>query len=245
MSEVCPNCSAQLVGHYCHDCGQRRIDGRLTVLAFLVDVRKRVFRFDKAFATTFWGLIRSPAAVVVDFLEGRRGRILDPIHYFISTVFVQFVLAALVRAVAPMIGRDSALAWLARLGGVVAIKVLVIFWMASLWRLLFKPQRYNLAEIYVFATYAFGTTGLLLAALPLIDLSVPTPLGDNPIVVSSVALAIEWAYISYAVCQFARLPAWQSVLRVGVVLTLGYGALTAAVGVERILGLLQPPMASG
>lgn len=187
-------------------------------------------------------MIRSPGAVAVDFLEGRRGRLLDPIQYFISGVFVQFVLAAFVRVVAPIISRDSALGWLAQVGGVVAVKVLVIFWMASLWRVLFKPLRYNLAEIHVFATYAFGTTGLLLTALPLIDLSVPAPLGESPIVVSAVALAIEWAYISYAVCQFARLPAWQSALRVGVVLALGYGTLTAIVGLERALALFQPPM---
>jgi hypothetical protein len=182
---------------------------------------------------------------VIDYLEGRRRASIDPLHYFISSVFVQFVIAAFTRVVAPLISRDSALGWLAQIGGVVAIKILIIFWMASIWRLLFNPIRYNLAEIYVFATYVFGTTGLLWAVVPLVDLLVPLSLGQSPLVVSGVTLGIELVYTSYAVFQFARLPAWQSVLRVGTVLTLGYGSLVAMVGVERAIVLLLPPMPVG
>ena len=34
-----------------------------------------------------------------------RAGILDPIHYFISSVFIQFVIAALTRAIAPLVER--------------------------------------------------------------------------------------------------------------------------------------------
>jgi uncharacterized protein DUF3667 len=242
MSERCPNCSTSLVGEYCHACGQRRIDGRLTVKAFLADVTRRVFRFDKAFVLTFWRLLREPGALVADYLEGRRQLVLDPIHFFISSVFVQFMIAAFTRSVAPLVFRTPALGWLERLGGVVAVKILVIFWMVSIWRLLFRPIRYNLAEVYVFATYVFGSTGLLWAVVPIIDLIVPVPLGANRLIVASVTLAIELVYTSYAVAQFARLPLAQSVLRVGAVLALGYGVLIGLVGVERAFVLLFPPM---
>ena len=146
MPERCPNCSTQLVGEYCHGCGQRRIDGRLTLRAFLDDVRRRVFRFDGLFAVTFSRMLREPGTLVVDYLEGRRRALIDPLHYFISSLFVQFVIAAFTRWVAPLISRESALGWLAQLGGVVAIKIFIIFWMASIWRLLFNPIRYNLAS---------------------------------------------------------------------------------------------------
>ncbi len=241
MSDRCPNCGTALAGEYCHGCGQRRLE-RLTVREFIGDVLKRVFRFDKAFAVTFWEMLRWPGRLVVDHLEGRRRGRVEPIYYFISSVFVQFVIAAFTRAVAPFVARASALGWLEQLGGVVAVKILVIFWMASIWRVLFGTVRFNLAEVYVFATYVFGTTGLLWAAVPLVDLIAPWPLGASPLAVSAVTLGIELVYTSYAVAQFARLPLWYSVLRVGVVLALGYCVLVALVGIERTIVLLLPPM---
>jgi uncharacterized protein DUF3667 len=242
MSQQCPNCGTALVGDYCHGCGQRRIVDRLTVGDFLGDVGRRVFRFDVAFARTFWGMLRAPGTLVDDYLSGRRARLVDPIHFFISSVFIQVLINAFTRAVAPLLLRTSALSWIERLGGVVAVKILVIFWMASIWHLLFRPVRYNLAEIYVFATYVFGATGLLWAVVPLIDLLVPAPLGASPLVVSSITLAIEVGYTSYAVAHFARLPLWNSALRVSAVLAVGYGALVGLVGLDRAIVLLLPPM---
>jgi hypothetical protein len=242
MSEHCPNCLTPLLGEFCHACGQRRIAARLTVQAFVDDVARRVFRFDRAFVRTAWGMLRSPGASVTDFIEGRRGRLLDPLHFFISSVFAQFVIAAATRALAPLVFRESALGWLERLGGIVAVKIMIIFLVASIWRLLFRQIRYNLAEIYVFATYVFGTTGLLWAFVPIVDVAIPYPLGADSLVVSAVTVGIELAYTSYAVTQFSRLPAWQSVLRVAVVLAVGYGSLVAVVGIERAVALLLPPM---
>jgi hypothetical protein len=245
MSEHCPNCLTPLVGEFCHACGQRRLAQRLTVRAYIDDVLRRVFRFDRAFVHTAWGMLRAPGASVANFIEGRRGRMLDPLHFFISSVFIQFVIAGVTRAIAPLVFRESALGWLERLGGVVAFKILIIFWVASIWRLLFRQIRYNLAEIYVFATYVFGTTGLLWAVVPIIDLIMPLPLGRDPIVVAGVTVGIELAYTSYAVAQFARLPWWRSVLRVTVVLAVGYGSLVGIVGFQRAIALLLPPMPAG
>jgi hypothetical protein len=242
MSDRCPNCDTALVGDFCHACGQRRIAERLTVRDFLDDVRRRVFRFDVAFVRTFWRMLREPGALVDDYLEGRRGRLLDPLHFFVSSVFVQVIIVVITRAAAPLLGRTSALGWLQQIGGIVAVKILVIFWMASIWHLLFRPVRYNLAEIYVFATYVFGTTGVLWAAVPLVDLIVPLPLGANSLVVVAVTLGIELVYTSYAVQRFARLSMWVSILRVGVVLALGYGVLVALAGIDGAIELLLPPM---
>ena len=242
MAEHCPNCSTTLVGEYCHACGQRRIDRRLTVHDFLMDIVRRVFRFDKAFALTFWDMLRSPGPLVADYIEGRRKGRIDPIHFFISSVFVQIVIAGFTRAVAPLVLGISALNWLERLGGVVAVKILIIFWIASIWRVLFAPVRYNLAEIYVFATYVFGTIGLLWAIVPIVDVLVPWSLGANPSEVAVVMIGIEIVYTSYAVKQFARLPALMAFLRVGIVLAIGYGVLVGLVGVERAIALLLPPM---
>jgi hypothetical protein len=239
--EQCANCATPLMGDYCHACGQRRVR-RLTVAEFADDVLRRVFRFDRALAHTFWQLLRAPGRLAADYIEGRRRGILDPIHYFISSVFIQFMIAALTRAIAPIIERSSALTWLERLGGIVAVKILIILWMASIWRLLFRAVRYNLAEVFVFATYVYGTIGILWAVVPLLDLLVPAPLGASNLMVTVVLAAIEVIYLTHAVAQFARLPHWLSFMRVSVVLTVGYTVLVALVGIERLAVLLLPPL---
>jgi hypothetical protein len=243
MSQQCPNCQTSLLGDYCHTCGQRRIDGRLTTAEFFTDVLRRVFRFDRAFATTFLGMLRAPGDTVLAQLEGRRKGLLDPLHFFFSSVFIQFAIGAFTRYVAPLVGRDSALGWVERVGGVVALKILVILWVASIWGLLFRRIRYNMAEIYVFATYVFGTTGLLWAVVPVVDLLVPFPLGASTLVVAAVTLSIEVGYTTYAVVRFARLPWPVSFARVAVVLTVGYGALVGLVGLQETVDLMLPPMA--
>ncbi len=238
--DYCKNCSIPLAGEYCHQCGQRRVDGKLTLGSFFADVARRVFRFDKAFAVTLWRMLVAPGRLVPDYLEGKRAGYLDPIQYFISSVFVQFVVTATTQDLAPILGRESAIAWLGQLTGVVAVKVLTIFWMGTLWRFMFRPTRYNLAEIYVFALYAFGTTGLLWSVLPLVDIAVPYPLGANAIVVTAVTLVVEIAYMTYAIWQFGKIPFWNCAMRVTAVLAVGYLLLVAIVGVEHVAHFLLP-----
>jgi hypothetical protein len=238
----CASCGAHLIGDYCHACGQRRAAGRITVGAFIGDVARRVFRFDRAFALTFWRMLCAPGGLVRDYLAGRRQGYLDPIQYFISSVFVQFCVAATTREFAPLLNRLSAINWLESLTGVVAVKILIIFWMGTLWRLLFRPIRYTLGEIYVFATYAFATTGLLWALLPVVDLIVPYPLGANPVWVAITSAVTEAAYLTYAVRRFSLLPLSTCLFRVGSVLALGYSLLAVFVGLEHTVHWMLPPL---
>jgi Protein of unknown function (DUF3667) len=240
--QQCHSCGAPLSGEYCASCGQRRLGGRLTLRALLGDVLKRVFRLDKDFAITFWRMLRQPGRLVPDYLAGLRGGYLDPFQYFFSSVFVQVVVSAVVHSLAPTVNRETAVRWLGQLSGVVAIKLVNVFWMGTLWRLLFRPLRYNLAEIYVFAMYAFGTTGILWALLPLLDLAVPYPLGANPLTVLTVTLSTEVLYMTYAIWQFSGLPLWRCVLRVLCVLCVGYALLVGVIGVEPVARLLLPTL---
>ena len=229
-----------LTGEYCSACGQQRLAGRLTLRGLLRDVLKRVFRLDWAFLVTFWRMLREPGRLVPAYLAGHRAGFLDPFQYFFSCVFVQVVVSAFTHWLAPTVNRTSAVGWLGALGGIVAIKLLNVFWMGALWRLLYKPLRYNLAEIYVFAMYAFGTTGLLWALLPLADLAIPYPVGANPLIVLWVTLGIEVVYMTYAIWQFSGLPLWRCVARVLVVLLAGYTLLIGVVGLHAVTHLLLP-----
>ena len=238
----CPSCGAPLTGQYCASCGQQRLEGRLTVRDLARDVTRRVYRFDSAFALTLWRLLREPATLMKDYLAGRRVGYLDPIQYLISALFVQLLVTTFTHWLAPLLDRSSAFSWLwlGRLNGVLALKVLTIFWMGTLWRVMFRPGRYNLAEIYVLAMYAFGTTTILWAVLPLLDLAVPQPLGADPVVVLLVMLVLESAYLTYVVRKVSGLPVWESLARVVAVLTFGYAILIAIMGPGRLARLLLP-----
>jgi Protein of unknown function (DUF3667) len=242
MQQRCSNCGTALTGEYCAACGQRRLAGRLTLASLATEVVRRVFRFDRAFAVTVWRMLREPGRLVPDYLAGRRAGYLEPIQYLISSVFVQFLVATLTERLAPAVGRASAYGWLGRLSGVLAIKVLMIFWMATLWRLMFRSTRYNLAEIYVFAMYAFGTLGLLWTVPPLVDLTLPYQLGADPVIVLLVTFAIEVSYLTYAVWQFGNIPVWICGFRVAVVLVVGDALLTWVAGPDYLAHLLLPTL---
>jgi Protein of unknown function (DUF3667) len=133
MQNACSNCGAPLTGEYCSACGQRRSHGRLTLGTLVSDVFRRVLHFDKGFAVTFWRMPREPGRLVPDYLAGRQAGILDPIHYLTASGFLPVAVASFTHFVAPVAGRTSALGWLGRLGGVMAIKVPIIFGKVPIW----------------------------------------------------------------------------------------------------------------
>ncbi len=238
----CPNCSATPIGAYCHECGQKRIQARLTLRELFGDITRRVFRYDKALLHTFWRAVRAPGVLAEDYLAGRRRGILDPVQYYISSVFVQFLVVVLTRSLAPLMDRMSALNWLGVIGGIVATRILVVFVVGALWQGLFRPKRHNLAEYYVFSLYAFATIGILWALLPLLDLIVPAALGESPNVVAAVCIALEAGYIVHGVRDYSDLPVATAALRVALVFALTYGALYLLGGSSDWYEYLIPPL---
>ena len=175
------------------------MQGRLTLRELIGDIARRVFRYDKALLHTFRRAVSAPGVLAEDYLAGRRRGILDPVHYYVSSVFVQFLVVVMTRSLAPLMDRMSALNWLGVIGGIVATRIIIVFVVGALWQGLFRPKRHNLAETYVFALYAFATIGMLWALLPLLDLILPAALGESPQVVAVVCIALEAGYFVHGV----------------------------------------------
>ena len=132
-----------------------------------------------------------PGGVATDYLEGRRSKIVDPLQYFAACVFVQYVLAWAARKLTELTGQESLLNWQEHFSGFIAGRFLFIFWFGTLWYLMFPRGARKLSEIYVFATYAFPTVGLLWSVLPFIDLMVPVELGVTRGIVLWTKFAVE------------------------------------------------------
>ena len=221
----CRNCDASLLGPYCHQCGQQHFDEVLSTTEYIRDVAQRVYRFDGRFLRTIYRCLTYPGGVVNDYLQGRRSLVTDPLSYFAACLFVQFVLAWTAQKLGEHFDQAYLRNWQEHFSGFVAARFLFIFWFGILWHLMFPVRKRKLSEVFVFATYAFPTVGLLWAVLPFLDLVLPVNAGASIGVVVWIKLVVEMVYFIFAVNTFSAYPLWMTGLRCLLVLGTGNAVL--------------------
>ena len=67
----CLNCGSELMGMYCHVCGQQATSKTPTVGEFVGEYLNNAFIWDSQFFKTFWILISRPGRLTKDFLSGK------------------------------------------------------------------------------------------------------------------------------------------------------------------------------
>ncbi|MCX7744632.1 MAG: DUF3667 domain-containing protein [Flavobacteriales bacterium] len=95
MSEVktyCKNCSAELIGKYCHECGQAAADPRKTLLQIISTLFSALINWDGKFLKTLRWLFFKPGHLTVLYLQGKRQSFQDPLRLFLFSSFVFFFL---------------------------------------------------------------------------------------------------------------------------------------------------------
>jgi len=107
---ACLNCGTELIGDYCHGCGQ---PGHVhkTVGAFWHDLLHGVLHFEGKIWRTLPMLAWRPGELTRRYIEGERARFVSPIALFLFSVFLMFALFSMLGA--PIIGvgdkgRDAA-----------------------------------------------------------------------------------------------------------------------------------------
>ena len=89
--EACPNCGAALVGRYCHECGQKRIEPRERRFAWFVQqVFRAVAMLDGRLPRSAGRLLLRPGRLDRDWLEGRRRVNVAPLSLFLLANLVYF-----------------------------------------------------------------------------------------------------------------------------------------------------------
>lgn len=84
MAKHCLNCNTELVGRFCHQCGQKASTHRITFRHFLQhDLPHGLFHLDKGILYTLKCLILRPGQTVRKFLAGQRVS-----HYNIFALFI-------------------------------------------------------------------------------------------------------------------------------------------------------------
>jgi hypothetical protein len=94
--QVCRNCSAGLVGAYCHACGQKRLTDRDRGLGHLLgEAFHQVTDVDGRLLRSLRLLLFSPGALSREYLDDRRVRYSSPISLFLLANVLYFFAPAL------------------------------------------------------------------------------------------------------------------------------------------------------
>jgi len=182
----CANCGTPRAGRYCATCGQRHLDGRLSLRQLVRDFLARIFDLESGLLHTVWRLTVTPGSVPRDYVVGRRSRYVRPGTYFVlisalsvllfplmKTAYVAYLQGAFdpILASGSLTGldenqfMDTLVDWTGRSSMymsllLTAIYVPVVRWVVPGWR-----ARYNIAETFVFGIYTMAHATLL--CLPL------------------------------------------------------------------------------
>lgn len=77
--DACANCGTPLVGAFCHACGQHHPAPRFTLRRLLGQVPQVLFNVDRSLFDTVRKLTLHPGRVILEYLDGRRVRYVNPL----------------------------------------------------------------------------------------------------------------------------------------------------------------------
>ncbi len=98
--EHCLNCGTELVGAYCHACGQSgHIHG--TIGAFMHDLLHGALHFEGKLWRTLPMLVLRPGRLTRRYIEGARTRFISPMALFLFSVFLMFAIFQMLGLTAP------------------------------------------------------------------------------------------------------------------------------------------------
>jgi len=86
----CQNCGSPLAGPFCHECGQKHIEGERPLLRVLGEWLSETFEADGRLARTLVPFFFRPGLLVRDYLAGRRARYMPPLRLYIFAVLIAF-----------------------------------------------------------------------------------------------------------------------------------------------------------
>lgn len=91
----CPNCGADLVGEYCHNCGQKEIHSHDFALGhFFGHVVHEFTHLDSnKILRTFSSLLFRPGLLTAEYLAGRKGRYIKPLRIYLTFSALYFLFA--------------------------------------------------------------------------------------------------------------------------------------------------------
>ncbi len=88
----CLNCGTEVIGRFCHVCGQENVEPKETFWHMFVHFFNDITHFDGKFFTTLKDLLFKPGFLSREYMLGKRVRYLHPVRLYIFTSAVFFLL---------------------------------------------------------------------------------------------------------------------------------------------------------
>ncbi|MBA2250100.1 MAG: DUF3667 domain-containing protein [Chitinophagaceae bacterium] len=88
----CLNCNTEVVGRYCHDCGQENLEPKESIWHLLSHFFNDVTHFDGKFFVSLKDLILKPGFLSQQYMIGKRVTYLNPIRMYLFTSAIFFLI---------------------------------------------------------------------------------------------------------------------------------------------------------
>src|SRR5688500_13544904 len=88
----CLNCGAEVVGRFCHHCGQENIETRENFFYLVGHFISDYLHFDSKFFRSLVPLFVKPGFLTKEYWEGRRMKYIPPLRlfFFVTIIFMVF-----------------------------------------------------------------------------------------------------------------------------------------------------------
>lgn len=90
LPRACLNCGADLVGPFCHACGQRNRPARQSIWILLREAFEETFELDGRVARTLVPFVSRPGFLMREYAAGRRARYSSPLRLFLAFSLLWF-----------------------------------------------------------------------------------------------------------------------------------------------------------
>lgn len=162
---ICKNCGSQVSGNFCSTCGQRADTHKLNMHFILHDLQHGLLHFDKGVLYTTKQLLTRPGHTIREFLEGKRVRHFQPLSFvivlatFYGLIWHYLIFdrlhASLIEPRNDITGASGKIiTWITEHFAFDSLILIITSTLVSY--IIFKKQKYNLAEHLVLNTYLMG-----------------------------------------------------------------------------------------
>lgn len=88
----CLNCNAEVLGRFCHICGQENIEPKETVWHLITHFFQDITHFDGKFFSSLKYLVTKPGFLSKEYMTGRRASYINPIRMYVFTSAIFFLI---------------------------------------------------------------------------------------------------------------------------------------------------------
>jgi hypothetical protein len=164
-SVICKNCNNEVAGNFCGSCGQSAKTDRIDMHVVLHDLQHGLLHFDKGIFYTTKQLLTKPGHTIREYLDGKRVRHLQPFSFVI-------VLATFYGLLYHYLVFKQPNSWLPGPNDdITSASAKIVTWITEHFAfnilifiltttvvsyVIFKKQKYNLAEHFTLNTFSLG-----------------------------------------------------------------------------------------